>query len=182
MNRLALIALFTITAACASTSHESKEDAARGARTQFEHIKSLEGEWSGRAAHGDAEVARVDVNYHVTAGGSAVVETLFPNTEHEMVTVYHLDGDKLVLTHYSTLGNQPRMTAAPFAAPTSGPLVIGFDCSGVSNAASQDAMHMHSAEIAFLDKDHIETKWRMYKDGKQTNEATFDLVRQEPAR
>lgn len=179
MNRLAFVLLFSITAACASTSKETHEEQAQAAHAEFDHIKSLEGEWSGRAAHGESEVSRVDVNYHITAGGSAVVETLFPNTEHEMVTVYHLDGDNLVLTHYCVMGNQPHMAATPYSAPTNGPLVIGFNCSGVSNSASEGDMHMHSAEITFLDKDHIETKWRMFKDEKQINEATFDLVRQE---
>ena len=49
--------------------------------------------------------------YAVTAAGSAVVETVFPGTEHEMVTVYHADGSDLVLTHYCMEGNQPRMRA-----------------------------------------------------------------------
>mgnify|MGYP003352508404 CR=1 FL=1 len=35
----------------------------------------------------------------VTAAGSAVVETIAPGTPHEMVTVYHLDGDKLADTY-----------------------------------------------------------------------------------
>ena len=44
-----------------------------------------------------------------TGGGSAVTETLFPGTAHEMMSVYHMDGDDLVLTHYCAGGNQPRM-------------------------------------------------------------------------
>ena len=47
--------------------------------------------------------------YRVTAAGSAVMEVLFPGTDHEMVTVYHQDGDDLILTHYCAAGNQPRM-------------------------------------------------------------------------
>ena len=49
----------------------------------------------------------------VTAGGSAVHETLFPGSAHEMVSVYHLDGADLVMTHFCALGNQPRMKADP---------------------------------------------------------------------
>ena len=29
-----------------------------------------------------------------------------------MATLYHLDGDQLMLTHYCSAGNQPRMRAA----------------------------------------------------------------------
>ena len=50
---------------------------------------------------------------YATAGGSAVQETQFPGTPMEMVSVYHLDGADLVMTHYCVLGNQPRMKADP---------------------------------------------------------------------
>ena len=48
--------------------------------------------------------------YGVTAAGTAVMEALFPETDHEMLTVYHLEGNDLVLTHYCAMGNQPRST------------------------------------------------------------------------
>ena len=41
-----------------------------------------------------------------------LVETIFPGSEHEMITVIHPDGDDLALTHYCMLGNQPQMKAA----------------------------------------------------------------------
>jgi len=31
-----------------------------------------------------------------------------------MISVYHLDGDRLILTHYCEVGNQPRMQATSF--------------------------------------------------------------------
>jgi hypothetical protein len=179
MNRSAFAVLLVLTAACASTPEKSKEEQLKEAQAQFDHIKSLAGTWSGRAAHGDAESSRVDVNYKVTAGGSAVLEMLFPDTEHEMLTVYYLDGDKLMLTHYCAMGNQPSMVAVPFNAPTTGSLVIDFDFAHGTNMDAEKDSHMHSAEIEFLNKDHIETKWAMFKDSKQVSEASFDLVRQE---
>src|SRR5262245_17392727 len=64
----------------------------------FEKFKQLAGEWQGTGdgAHGKD----MKVKYQVTSGGSAVVETVFPGTDHEMVTVIHPDGDDLLLTHY----------------------------------------------------------------------------------
>ena len=180
MKRTTFAVLLVLSASCASTHEVTKEEQLKASQAQFDHIKSLAGEWSGRAAHGNAEASRVDVDYHVTAGGSAVLETIFPNTDHEMVTLYHLDGDKLMLTHYCVMGNQPTMMAVPYTAPTTGPLVINFDFVRGTNMESEKDSHMHSAEIEFLDKDHIETKWAMFKDAKQVNEASFDLVRQAP--
>ena len=49
----------------------------------------------------------------VTAAGSAVHETIFPGTGHEMVSMYHADGKDLIMTHYCALGNQPRMKLDP---------------------------------------------------------------------
>lgn len=60
----------------------------------FELFKKLNGEWIGKASHGDVQFDS-KVQYRVTSAGSAVVETLFGGTEHEMVTVYHQNGDDL---------------------------------------------------------------------------------------
>ena len=72
----------------------------------FEALKALEGDWEGSRADGDSSVA---VSYRVTAAGSALIKTYAPGAEHEMVTVFFMDGDDLVLTHYCALGNQPQM-------------------------------------------------------------------------
>ena len=51
--------------------------------------------------------------FRVTAGGSAVEETVFPGTEQEMVTLYFVRDGRLQLTHYCMAGNQPHMLAQP---------------------------------------------------------------------
>src|SRR5262249_20238550 len=78
----------------------------------LEPFKQLAGEWGGKELKGPNEGKEVRPSYKVTAGGSAVVETLLPGTDHEMVTVIHRDGDDLLLTHYCMLGNQPQMKAS----------------------------------------------------------------------
>jgi len=79
------------------------------AKDAFATLKNLAGEWSGTINEKDKGPAG-SVNYKVTANGSVVVETLFPGTEHEMITMYHLNGDQLMLTHYCAAANQPQMT------------------------------------------------------------------------
>ena len=67
-----------------------------GAAEQFEKIKSLAGEWQGTRAMDDKTV---NVTYELVSNGSTVMETLMPSDEPNMVTIYHLNGDKLMMTH-----------------------------------------------------------------------------------
>jgi hypothetical protein len=72
---------------------------------RLRQLKTLAGEWRGKIdkrGEGDPIV----VTNKVTTSGHAVVETFVPGSEHEMVTVYHLDRDKLVLTHYCAADNR----------------------------------------------------------------------------
>ena len=64
---------------------------ASAASVPFECLKGLAGDW---IAAEDGEMFRkgdVVSRYSVAASGSAVVETAFPGSPHEMVTVYHAD-------------------------------------------------------------------------------------------
>ena len=80
-------------------------------KESFEALKGLEGEWRGKDALGHQAESR----YRVTSGGSALFSELVePNhqaqsLEDDMITMIHLDGDRLLLTHYCGAGNQPRM-------------------------------------------------------------------------
>jgi len=115
----------------------------------------------------------MEVNYRVTSGGSAVEETIMKGTEHEMVSMYHLDGDKLVMTHYCMLGNQPHLVARR----SSDPHVIAFDFAGATNMRSANDPHMHDMQLTVKDKNHIESTWEGYKDGKPEHAAHFELTR-----
>ena len=79
---------------------------------RLEALKKLAGDWVAVGKDGKA-TAKVISSIRVTSAGTAVQETLFPGSDHEMVTMYHLDGDDLILTHYCSLGNQPRLRAEP---------------------------------------------------------------------
>jgi hypothetical protein len=143
-----------------------------GAAAAFERLKSLAGEWTGTAGEGGGSPATI--TYRVTAAGSAVVETLMPGSPHEMVTVYHRDGDALVLTHYCAMGNQPHMRL-DVAASTADRLVFAF--AGGANLDPAVDAHMHSGELRLLGPDRLEGDWTAYKDGKQTGTHRFVLTR-----
>ncbi len=145
-------------------------------------FRKLAGEWQGKDPEaGDAEM---HVQYQVTGAGSAVVETLFPGTPHEMVTVVHYDKGDLLLTHYCALGNQPRMKAEPAARPAGDtgtaavPKSIKFVFQDGTNMQSPNDPHMHAVTYTFIDDDHLKAEWVYYKDGKPAMEPTaFVLTR-----
>jgi hypothetical protein len=90
-----------------------------------------------------------------------------------MMTVYHLDGDQLVATHYCAMGNQPRFKLDPASTASEG-LHFAFD--GGSNMKPGDA-HVHEGTIRIVDADHVEETWTAWKDGKAHHEMTFSMTR-----
>ena len=140
--------------------------------SQLDTLKRLVGDWTCKMKHGDVE-HDATITYKLTAGGSAVVETEFPGTEHEMTTVYHQDGDDLVLTHYCMLGNQPRMKAE-----RGGPAdKLTFKFTGVGNLKSEKSAHMHDLTLEIVSDDHVKATWTLYKDGKAAETTTLDMTR-----
>jgi hypothetical protein len=129
-----------------------------GAAAAFAKIKSLAGNWEA-----ETEKGKVTSSYEVVSNGSAVLEKINVPGESEMVTVYHLDGSRLVLTHYCTAGNQPRMQAEAYD-PESNQLVFKF--AGGDNLSDPNTGHMHNAVLKFSGPDAFTAVWTFHKDGK----------------
>jgi hypothetical protein len=165
--RLALICVALATASCASAgSAPARDDAAL-----FQRMKSLAGTWTS-TGQGDAPDG-AQVTYRVTAAGSAVEETIFRGSPHEMVTLYTLDRGLLVLTHYCALGNQPRMEVQPGGSDAG----FAFECVSLGNGDVAKDMHMHSAKFSFPDADHVESAWTMWKEGAAGDTVHISLKR-----
>lgn len=105
-----------LTAQQAQHEHTPKEAAAELSKARFrfspelEKIKALAGRWEGTTFREREGKSAAVVTYEVTAGGSAVIEKLFPGTQREMTTVYHDDSTgRLTAQHYCNAANQPRL-------------------------------------------------------------------------
>ena len=142
----------------------------------FERLKALQGDWSGMATMG-GESFPVETSWRSTGGGSAVVETLFVGTPHEMATMYHFDGPRLMLTHYCAARNQPRMVASAATAPSGGGFEASFAFLDCTNLASPDAMHMHDAWLALDGAGVMRSRWTAWQAGKPDHDAVFELRR-----
>jgi len=139
---------------------------------EFEKMKSLVGNWTGKAKMGCLADQDLEVDYKLTAGGSAVVETIAPGTPKEMTTVYHMENGKLVMNHYCTMGNCPKMTLKK-----SSDNELSFEMKGKDGISSAKEPHMHALDITWKDPNHISASWVMYTDGKANPVEPFVLTR-----
>src|SRR5690349_17429031 len=57
-------------------------------------LKALDGTWTAPAPAAGAP--EMKVVFHPTAGGSAVMETMFPGSDHEMVNLFTANGDTIM--------------------------------------------------------------------------------------
>lgn len=71
----------------------------------FEQLKTLEGQW--RSASG-----KTMADYRVIANASTIVETWTMSPTRQSMTVYTMDADRIIATHYCPQGNAPRLALA----------------------------------------------------------------------
>jgi hypothetical protein len=135
----------------------------------FETMKSLVGEWMGTSMDGKPAM----VTYTLVSDNSALMERLAMGGESEMVTMYHPDGDHLMMTHYCSAHNQPRMRSQTVAA---GSKQITFDFVDVTNLSSPDAGHMGKLVVTFGDKDHFDQEWT-WKEKEKENAVVIHFER-----
>jgi hypothetical protein len=140
-------------------------------KAAFERLKSLAGEWQGSVGGDPAHAATV--RYELGSGGTIVRELLFPGTEHEMLSVYHLVGAQLVATHFCAMGNQPhfKLTSA-----TTDELVFDFD--GGTNFEPAKDTHIHGGRLRLAAPDRLEAEWIVFAGGKRTGSHSFAVTRQ----
>jgi hypothetical protein len=140
----------------------------------LEKMKKLAGTWlltdkDGKATDQVASIIKV------TAGGSAVHETLFPGQPMEMISVYTAEGPDLFMTHYCVLGNQPRMKAEANSPKNQ----IVFKFVGGGNLDPKKDKHMHEATLTIVNDDTIEVNGIGWENGGPAKEMCcgFKLVR-----
>ena len=170
---VSLLSLPFLSACVASQGSVAPTDP-KAATQAFETLQSFAGKWHGTATIGTLQTP-VDLSYEIVSAGSTVMERLFIGTPHEMVTMYHRDGDRLVLTHYCAAGNQPRMELvswSPAPEPT-----LTFELTDATNWPDEKQVIMHDARITKISPDHIAASWTAWSSGKPDHAANFDFTR-----
>jgi len=136
----------------------------------FARIKTLAGSWHGKNADGKP----VTTWFTVTSGGVTVLQIINIPGWPEKPTLYHLDGDRLMATHYCSAGNQPRMVWRPIGPYSAG---LRFSFLDSTNLKNPEAGHMIAVAFRWQDNDHFTQEWTSStKDGKESP-TTFSYTR-----
>lgn len=149
----------------------------------FEKLKTLAGPWEGRVATTPSEpsmgdMSIVDVSLRVTSRGNAMVHEMKaagtaddPTRYDHPITMFYLDSDRLMLTHYCDAGNRPRMVAK--LSPDG--KTVDFDFLDLSGGTEYG--HMYHAAFTFIDANHHTEDWTYMMPGDKPMRAHFDLQR-----
>lgn len=156
-SRLARIALAIAVLALANAAFGQSDAPSANAGAAFSKLKTLAGHWEATTSKGKASAT-----YQLVSGGTALLENTSMPGETEMISVYYLDGDRLLLTHYCEAGNQPRLQADGIDAANA----IDFRFLDATNLANPAVGHMHHVVIKFQGANEVAQDWTFYKDGK----------------
>jgi hypothetical protein len=158
------MALFVVTSAALTADKTKSEEA-------FDRLTSLKGEWKGEMSG-----VATTLIYRVTANGSALMEECRPENGREMITMFTVDGDHLIATHYCSAKNQPQM-ATSMIADAQEPLA--FSLVRVTGLKSADDWHNTGLTVIQEDNDHLTQEWSYQFKGKAgKNIFHFTRVRQ----
>ena len=138
------------------------------AQKSFEQLKVLAGSWEG-----NLDGQPLHVSLRVTSRGNALMHEMKGAGPDDPITMFHLDGDRLLLTHYCDAGNQPRMVAN--ISPDGKTIVFNF--LEATNLLSTQMGHMQRVTFTFIDSEHHTENWEFaMADGKQMG-GLLDLKR-----
>ena len=158
-----VIALLIATAALASDKRKSEE--------AFDRLASLAGEWKG-----EIDGVKATLIYTLTADGSVLMEQFRPQKGPEMITMFTVDGDHLIATHYCAAKNQPQMMTA---AITDVQKRLAFSLVRITGLKSPDDWHNTGLTVIQEDNDHLTQEWTyQFKEKTGKNIFRFTRVRQ----
>ena len=151
-----------LVAAAALASDKTKSEQA------FDHLASLQGEWQGIA-----DGVNTTLIYTLTANGSTLMEQCRPEKGHEMITMFTIDGDHLIATHYCSAKNQPQMETPAISDVRKS---LEFSLVRVTGLKSPDDFHNTGLTVIQEDNDHLTQEWSYQHKGK-TGKNIFHFAR-----
>jgi hypothetical protein len=117
-------------------------------KATFDALQSLVGQWTSTTPAG----RELMVTYTLHAKASVLMEHWHISEISDALTLYHMDGDILMATHYCPLCNQPRLNLAYDKGGE-----LGFEFVSATNLGDMKDAHQHSFQIRLIND---QTFWR----------------------
>ncbi len=156
------VVLLSISAVAFAQHDMPKSDAPKSdAQKSFDQLKTLAGTWH----------ATITTDPPVKEMGNGETGKDDPTKYDHPVTMFYLDNDRLILTHYCDAGNRPRMAAR--VSPDG--KTVEFDFLDV--AGNTQYGHMQHALFTFIDANHHTEDWTFKLKGDKILHAHLDLQR-----
>jgi hypothetical protein len=146
---MASAVVLTIASAASAESHSV---------STFAQMKSLVGEW--KAVQDGVPVTET---YKLTANGTTLMAETRSANEPAMITMFTVDGDRLIATHYCIAGNQPQMIAN---APDDLHKGVAFKLDRVTGLKTPDDWHNTGITMSLDDPNHMTQTWTYLYKGK----------------
>lgn len=161
-----------------STAALAQSDAQRS----FDTMKTLAGTWKGPVSVDPPEKAMdadpMLISLRVTSRGNAIVHEMKdpskpddPTKYDDPITMFYVDNDRLLLTHYCDAGNRPRMSGK--VSPDGKKVEFDF----VDLSGSNQYGHMYHALFTIVDANHHTEDWTYLQPGDKPIHAHMDLLR-----
>jgi hypothetical protein len=139
------------------------------AHKSFDKLKTLADSWEGTYEGGPMHVA-----LRVTSLGNTLMHKMKGDGPEDPISMIHVDGDRLLMTHYCDAGNQPRFVGKMIPDGKT----IEFDFLEVTNFNSTQEGHMQHVVFTILDPNHHTEDWTfMVQGAKPPETGHLDLHR-----
>lgn len=134
-------------------------------------MKSLVGTWRlSEAATPGAKAFRI--TYRLVSADTALVEVFGDPAKQVTETVFHLDGDRLMATHYCAQGNQPRLRLRSDASNDS----LAFEFFDATNLKSARDSHLVRLTFRLVDANRL-VRQEVYSENGVEDASTLLLER-----
>jgi hypothetical protein len=143
------------------------------AQKSFDKMKTLAGTWEGRVSGSpEIENKHVKATLRVTSMGHTLMhEMTGEGRPDDPITMFVVDGDRLLLTHYCDADNRPRMVGRMSADGKT----VEYDFLDVTGDLKYG--HMQHVVFTFIDADHHSEEWTFAGPGGETGRGHMDLQR-----
>jgi hypothetical protein len=154
----ALLSAFSLLIAANVQLAQGQSSPSGKSQAAFKQLTSVVGDWEGVD-----EGVPFRVSYTLSGNATALMETVKPGDPTAMITMFTVDGDHLVATHYCVVGNQPQMVSGVPGDLHEG---VKFSLARITGMKTPDAWHNTGLTLVVDDNDHMTQRWTYLYKGK----------------